>query len=430
MLLHGIKDDNIELASAFDCFDELVKLGADAYIMNPPYNAKPINIPEEYKKKWGKSKNAKEDPTKGMVFVQLVSNAVKKRNEDLKKNGMKAETSKLAVLLPVAAARGTSEILRQTKEELLKDNTLEAVMTLPDDIFHPGASVNSCCMVFKLGESHVKPDGTVNKTFFGYFKNDGHKKKKNYGRVELFDENKKSIWKKTEDEWLSLYRNKEVKPGLSAMAKVTADDEWLCEEYMDTDYNNLYSDMWQKEVQNLAAYEIKTKKIENTSKMDVSKWKEFKVGTLFPKRKVKHYSSTPDCEGHIPFITSTSENNGVSAMVDVDEVLSGNAITVSTNGSCFDCFYQENDFAISNDVEVLYGKHLNKYTALFIIPLLKQEKKKYSYGRKAKNNKVFDTIIKLPVVHGEDGNPVKVDGSFLPDWKFMEEYIKKYNCIN
>lgn len=422
MMLHGISSDSIRLASTFDCFEYLVTLGASVYTMNPPYNAIASMIPEKYRIKWGKMKDAKEDPTKGLVFVQFISDVVKERNRRRCEQGLTPETARLAVLLPVAVARGTTEVIRQTKEDLLKDNTLEAVFTLPNEVFYPGAAVHSCCMMFTLGEPHVKPDGTANKTFFGYFKDDAHKKKKNIGRVEIVDENGNGLWKSTEAQWLSLFRNKETSDGVSAMAEVTADDEWLCEEYMTTDYSNLSNDLWQKEAQNLAAYEIKTKQLDNTDKVNADKWKEFTVEELFPKQKVKHYSSIPDCEGTIPFITSTSDNNGVAAWVDVDDALDGNAITVSTNGNCFDCFYQGQKFAVSNDVEVLYGEHLNRYTALFMIPLLKQEQKKYSYGRKAKNGKVFSTKIKLPAVYD--------NGKYIPDWEYMENFIKNMDYVD
>ena len=81
------------------------------------------------------------------------------------------------------------------KIEMLKNNTLEAVFTLPNEIFYPGASVSACLMLFTLGKPHKKADGTVNETFFGYCKEDGFKKKKNLGRIEQFDENNNSKWK-------------------------------------------------------------------------------------------------------------------------------------------------------------------------------------------------------------------------------------------
>lgn len=94
-------------------------------------------------------------------------------------------------------------------------------------------------MVFTLGKPHKNSDGTTNETFFGYFKEDGFKKKKNLGRVELFDEGGESKWKKIEEQWLDVFRNKKVIDGLSAMAKVSGEDEWLCEAYMKTDYSKL-----------------------------------------------------------------------------------------------------------------------------------------------------------------------------------------------
>ena len=66
---------------------------------------------------------------------------------------------------------------------MLKKHTLEAVFTLPDDIFYPGASVNTCVMLFKLGTPH----NSEIPTFFGYYKDDGFIKRKNRGRVEKQD---------------------------------------------------------------------------------------------------------------------------------------------------------------------------------------------------------------------------------------------------
>lgn len=150
----------------------------------------------------------------------------------------------------------------------------------------------------------------------------------------------------------------------------------------------------------------------NILELEIQNWKEFRIGYIFPKKNIKHFASIPDIQGNIPFISSTSTNNGVAAYVD-EEYENGNCITVSTNGDCFDCFYQPNNIAISNDAEALYNPKLNVYNALFIISVLKLEKSKYGYGRKPKNDKVYDTIVKLPA--NENGEP---------DWNYMEEYIK------
>ncbi len=259
MLIHGDGNSNIKKASIFDSEDFLRIANPDIILMNPPYNAKPITIPKSYKKDW--KSDAKEDPTKGMVFLKYISDIIDKINNERLNNNQPIKEVKVAILLPVSAAIGTSSYIANMKNELLEVNTLEAVFTLPNEIFYPGASASACCMIFTLGKPHVNADGTVNKTFFGYYKDDGHKKKKNLGRIEQFDENNNSIWKQIENKWLDLYRNKTVKDGLSAMQVVSGDDEWLCEAYMKTDYSKLSQEDFQQNLNNYLSYLVKEGKV-------------------------------------------------------------------------------------------------------------------------------------------------------------------------
>lgn len=262
MLIHGDGNSNIKFASCFECEEFIRAADPDIILMNPPYNAKPIGIPDKYKQSWGKAKDGKEDPTKGYVFVQFLSDVVKSMNEDREKEGKPKKEVKLAVLLPVSAAIGTSsEVLANAKKDMLKDNRLEAVFTLPDEIFYPGASADACCMVFTLGKSHKNPDDTINETFFGYYKDDGFKKKKGLGRIEQFDGEGNSRWKEIESKWLRCFRNKTVIEGFTSTAIVTAEDEWLCEAFMETDYSTLTSSDFQQSINNFLAYQIKEGKI-------------------------------------------------------------------------------------------------------------------------------------------------------------------------
>lgn len=142
------------------------------------------------------------------------------------------------------------------KREILEENTLDAVFTLPNEIFYPGASASACCMVFKIGTKHndiSNPD-----TFFGYYKDDGFKKKKNLGRVEQIDSKTgKSKWAEIEREWIELYRNRRAVDGLSATHKVIGADEWLCEAYMKTDYTKLTEQDFQQTINDYLAYLVK-----------------------------------------------------------------------------------------------------------------------------------------------------------------------------
>lgn len=261
MLIHGDGNSNIKFGSCFASKDFIKKADPDIILMNPPYNAKPIGIPTDYKRDWGKAQDGKEDPTKGLVFIHFLSDEIKKMNDKREKDGLPRKTVKMAVLLPVSAAIGTSKIVQNEKILMLEENTLEAVFTLPAEIFYPGAAVSACCMVFTLGKPHINVDGTVNETFFGYYKEDGFKKKKNLGRVEQFDENGDSKWKDIEEEWLKLYRNHKSVDGLSATAEVSGTDEWLCEAYMKTDYSTLCEEDFQQTLNNYLAYLMKEGKI-------------------------------------------------------------------------------------------------------------------------------------------------------------------------
>lgn len=255
MLIHGDGNSNITFKSCFDSQDFIIKAAPDIILMNPPYNAKPKNIPKKYKVGWSKDK--KEDPTKGLVFIHFLSDVVKEMNKQREKKGLTKKYPKLAVLLPVSAAIGSKEIITKEKKAMLSENTLEAVFTLPDEIFYPGASACACCMLFTLGKKHTENK----KTFFGFCKDDGFKKKKNLGRVEQFDVENKSKWKTIEKKWLTAFENKTVEDGFSAMVHVNGDDEWLCEAYMKTDFTTLCKEDFQSTINSYLAYLIKEGKI-------------------------------------------------------------------------------------------------------------------------------------------------------------------------
>ena len=248
MLIHSDGNSNIRQGSCFDLADWIKEAKPNVILMNPPYNGQRIHLPKSYVNTWSKDK--KEDPSKGLYFVKYIADTLNSINHQ----------AKLAVLLPVACAIGTSGEIARLKREILEENTLDAVFTLPNEIFYPGASASACCMVFKIGTKHndiSNPD-----TFFGYCKDDGFKKKKNLGRVEQIDtDTGKSKWVEIEHEWIELYRNRRSVDGLSATHKVNGDDEWLCEAYMKTDYTKLTEQDFQQTINDYLAYLVQSGEI-------------------------------------------------------------------------------------------------------------------------------------------------------------------------
>ncbi len=238
MLIHGDGNSNVVQGSCFDKEQFINEANINVVLMNPPYNAQKKNCYSEYVKTW--TSTTKEDPSKGFHYVYYIASKVK--------------TGKLAVLLPMSCAIGTSSEIKKFKELMLEEHTLDAVFSLPNDIFHPGAAAIACCMVFNLGTRHK--NAPLKETFFGYFKDDGFKKKKNLGRIEKVDENGNGLWNDIQNEWLRLYRNRETKIGFSVTKEVTANDEWLAEAYMDTDYSKLNQKDFEKVLNEYLGYLI------------------------------------------------------------------------------------------------------------------------------------------------------------------------------
>ena len=137
---------------------------------------------------------------------------------------------------------------------MLDNYTLDAVFSLPREVFYPGAAAVACCMVFDLSQKHEKSN---RETFFGYYTDDKFIKRKGLGRVEKTDEEGNSLWAKTEEIWLDLYKNKKEVTGLSVMKKVKWEDEWLAEAYMETDYTALTDADFQKVINDYLSYLVK-----------------------------------------------------------------------------------------------------------------------------------------------------------------------------
>lgn len=238
MLIHSDGNSNIVQGSCFKA-DNYVDAGVNVVLMNPPYNAQRKHSDPEYVKTW--NSKVKEDPSKGFHYVYEIAEKVK--------------TGRLAVLLPMQCAIGTGADIKLFKAKMLEKHTLDAVFSFPPDVFHPGASANACCMVFNLGTRHE--NAPVDKTFFGYFRDDGFVKRKNLGRIEKTDDKGLGVWANIEANWLELYRGRKTETGLSICRKVTANDEWLAEAYMSTNYATLTQGDFEKTIKDYLAYVLK-----------------------------------------------------------------------------------------------------------------------------------------------------------------------------
>lgn len=122
--------------------------------------------------------------------------------------------------------------------------------------------------------------------------------------------------------------------------------------------------------------------------------------------------------GNIPYITRSDLQNGINLFVTENQSSiynknQGNVITIGLDTQTV--FYQKNSFFTGQNIQVLEKEKLNKDIAMFIIPLLKIQMKKFNWGGNgATLTRLKRTKILLPI-----------DALGNPNWQFMEGYIKQ-----
>jgi len=215
MILRGDGKANLHQAS---CFDDAViaavrKMKPNVGMLNPPYA------------------QSKSDAELHELYF------VKQMLDTLSPGGIGT------AIVPMSCAISPNPI----REELMKHHALDAVMSMPQELFYPVGTV-TCIMVWIAGVPHERMS---KKTWFGYWRDDGFVKTKHKGRIDL-----NGNWPDIRDRWIEMYRNREVHAGESVMHKVGPNDEWCAEAYMETDYGKLNQADFERVVRNYAIYRL------------------------------------------------------------------------------------------------------------------------------------------------------------------------------
>ncbi|MBU1669241.1 SAM-dependent methyltransferase [bacterium] len=219
MILRGDGQANIRQGS---CFDEkitrdLKEEEIDYAFINPPYAQKGEGLHE-------------------LDFIYHTLNMLKTGGQ-------------LVAIVPMSCAIQA----HKTKNKLLRDHRLKAVMSMPDDLFSP-VGVVTCIMVF---EAHIPHNRDENyKSWFGYWKNDGYVKSKKFGRSDLNE-----TWEDIKSTWLEGYREREVVAEQSVKVQVGANDEWCAEAYLETDYSTLTEEDFAAEIKKYAIFKLSNEEL-------------------------------------------------------------------------------------------------------------------------------------------------------------------------
>lgn len=213
MILRGDGKANLYQGSCFDTptVEAIKELKCDVGMINPPYSQSDSSLHE-------------------LSFVNHMLNCLKIGGKGI-------------AIIPINCVLSPSD----WKEELLKNHTLDAVMSMPNELFYP-VGVVTCIVVFTAHVPHNS--NPYHKTWFGYWKDDGYYKTKHLGRISDGE------WDDIKEEWLDMFHNRIEKPGVSVMQKVSANDEWCAEAYMETDYSELTQEDFEKTVKDFLMFKI------------------------------------------------------------------------------------------------------------------------------------------------------------------------------
>ncbi len=155
-------------------------------------------------------------------------------------------------IIPISCVIEKTVIAENLRQRLLQKHTLEAVLSMPEELFH-NSKVNTvtCAVVVTAHKPHPKGK----KTWFAYCRNDGFIKMKNKGRIDA-----NHTWNAIKERWVTAFRNREIIPKFSLMKEVNEKDEWCVEAYLETDYDEF----------NLEDYETTVKKYLMFNFMDMT----------------------------------------------------------------------------------------------------------------------------------------------------------------
>ncbi len=185
--------------------------------------------------------------------------------------------------------------------------------------------------------------------------------------------------------------------------------------------------------------------------LDIEKWKLFDFVKIFDIKK-GFYNKKPEASGNgtIPFLGATDSNNGVTGYYTYEEIESssktgndsnepierklfpGHAVCVTNNGSVGYAYYQNKPFTCSHDVNPLYllDREFNQYTGMFVATIIMHDRYRWGYGRKWRPERMVKSQLRLPILQDKNGVPIidvnkkYSDEGYIPDWEWMEKYIK------
>ncbi|GAW70571.1 hypothetical protein SMHM_01510 [Streptococcus mutans] len=151
--------------------------------------------------------------------------------------------------------------------------------------------------------------------------------------------------------------------------------------------------------------------------LDKIEWKTFRFTEVFQEiQRGKRLTKANQTDGLKPYISSTSDNNGVDAFIGNETGVRKfeDVLTLANSGSVGSTFYQQFEFVASDHVTALKSKNADKYAYLFLSTVVKRLEEKYSFNREINDTRIKREKVILPA--DKEGNP---------NFQYMSDFVKK-----
>jgi hypothetical protein len=139
-----------------------------------------------------------------------------------------------------------------------------------------------------------------------------------------------------------------------------------------------------------------------TNKINIKENNKIKLIPLTKLCNIERRSAIPqnamDLNGNIPYVTTSSKDNGVSNFVNEEPNAKGKCLSVALNGSCGQTFFQFDDFITSGDnaIITLKGRY-NPYLLFFIGYNIYRQRWGFNYYRKLSETRLKKFLIPMPL---------------------------------
>lgn len=332
----------------------------------------------------------------------------------------------LFAILPAPVMVKGAGFLAWRRDRLLPENTVRAVVSLPEDLFYP-VSIDTVAVIIERGRPHKRSDEVL----WARVRRDGHIKFKG---KRLFDDRAQNDLAAVSESVAAVIRNPSTVvasvPGLIRKSAIDFEDallELVPEAHLDEpvpDAAEIRLDV-EHAIKEYLAFLIRTADPETFARsLHTSDLKprpetmpalEFRsptdifgvVGKGIVRGNIHALNKVE--AGVIPVVTTQTDMNGVDGFYDVADLESHkNVITVASNGTPLTSFYHPYSVVVKDDLFVCkLPEGMRPSTGIYLIAALNRLTWRFSYYRKAYLNKLDK--IAVPV-------PVRADGSIDEDW--------------